>query len=129
MHDQCGTPAYIAPEILLNQGYEGFSVDIWSAGVVLYTMLAGVVPFKHKYLNEMHYSIIQGKYDDIENISHEAMSLIRGILQTDPAKRLTVEEILSSEWLSIDRFDDGLKNKNKCNLKNFYNFSFKNIQI
>ena len=111
MHDQCGTPAYIAPEILLNMGYEGFTVDIWSAGVVLYTMLAGVVPFKHKYLNDLHYSIIQGKYDDIENISSEGMDFIKGILQVDPKKRMTIEDILDHEWL---RFDDNYKNKNKC---------------
>jgi len=44
--DQCGTPAYIAPEILKDQGYYGFAVDIWSSGVVLFAMLYGTVPFK-----------------------------------------------------------------------------------
>jgi 5'-AMP-activated protein kinase catalytic alpha subunit len=46
MHEQCGTPAYIAPEILKDQGYNGFKVDMWSAGVCLYAMLIGSVPFK-----------------------------------------------------------------------------------
>jgi 5'-AMP-activated protein kinase catalytic alpha subunit len=46
MHEQCGTPAYIAPEILKDQGYSGFKVDMWSAGVCLYAMLIGSVPFK-----------------------------------------------------------------------------------
>jgi len=119
MHDQCGTPAYIAPEILRNKGYEGFAVDVWSAGVVLYTMLAGVVPFKHKYLDELHLSIIQGKYDDIENVSAEAMSLIKGILQTDPQKRLTIEQILDHEWLRFDLFEDNFRNKNKCKIRLF----------
>ena len=45
IYEQCGTPAYIAPEILLDEGYSGFGPDIWSAGVVLYTILYGVVPF------------------------------------------------------------------------------------
>lgn len=127
MHDQCGTPAYIAPEILLNNGYEGFGVDIWSAGVVLYTMLAGMVPFKHKYLNDLQISIMQGKYEDIENISLEAMDLIKGILQTDPSKRLKIEDILNHEWLRFDRIDDNLRNKNRCKLKQmkiFYNIHY-----
>lgn len=46
MSEQCGTPAYIAPEILRNNGYYGFQADMWSAGVVLFAMLYGTVPFK-----------------------------------------------------------------------------------
>lgn len=53
MSEQCGTPAYIAPEILLDKGYEGFAVDIWSAGVVLYAMLYGTVPFKANNMSEL----------------------------------------------------------------------------
>jgi serine/threonine protein kinase len=53
MTEQCGTPAYIAPEILKDEGYEGFAVDIWSAGVVLYAMLYGAVPFKANDLAEL----------------------------------------------------------------------------
>ena len=53
MTEQCGTPAYIAPEILLDKGYTGFAVDIWSAGVVLYAMLYGSVPFKANDLAEL----------------------------------------------------------------------------
>ena len=46
IQEQCGTPAYLAPEIIADKGYKGFNVDIWSLGVLLYTMLQGTVPFK-----------------------------------------------------------------------------------
>jgi serine/threonine protein kinase len=62
MTEQCGTPAYIAPEILLDKGYEGFMADIWSAGVVLYAMLYGTVPFKANNMSELQKMIIKGKY-------------------------------------------------------------------
>jgi len=52
MHEQSGTPAYIAPEILREEGYSGFKADIWSAGVVLYAMLCGTVPFKASNMKE-----------------------------------------------------------------------------
>lgn len=66
MHDHCGTPAQIAPEIFLNKGYEGFSCDIWSAGVTLYYMLSDNQPFKANSLPDLQQVIILGKYDKIE---------------------------------------------------------------
>ena len=99
MLEQCGTPAYIAPEILLNEGYEGFTVDVWSAGVVLYAMLSGTVPFKGTDLKELNNIIISGKYQPIEDISKEASNLLKNILEVDPKKRITIENILNHPWL------------------------------
>jgi serine/threonine protein kinase len=62
MHEQSGTPAYIAPEILREKGYRGFKADVWSAGVVFYAMLFGTVPFKASNMKELHKMIIKGKY-------------------------------------------------------------------
>ena len=53
MTEQCGTPAYIAPEVFENKGYEGYQSDVWSAGVVLYAMLYGTVPFKANNMTEL----------------------------------------------------------------------------
>lgn len=69
MHEQSGTPAYIAPEILREQGYKGFKADIWSAGVVLYAMLCGTVPFKASNMKELHKMIMKGKYYFKEEVS------------------------------------------------------------
>ena len=100
MFEQCGTPAYIAPEILINKGYEGFGVDIWSAGVVLYAMLGGTVPFKGNNLKELHDLIINGDYKEIKGISEEAEDLLKNILEVDPEKRIKTEEILNHPWLA-----------------------------
>ena len=94
MHEQSGTPAYIAPEILKEEGYSGFKADIWSAGVVLYAMLCGTVPFKASNMNELHKMIIKGKYHLKEEVSDEAKSLMKSMLNTDPNSRITISKIL-----------------------------------
>ena len=62
VREQCGTPAYIAPEIIAGTGYEGFSSDTWSLGVMLYAMLAGTVPFKANSMPDLHKVILRGKF-------------------------------------------------------------------
>jgi len=57
MTDSCGTPAYIAPEVINSNGYQGFSSDIWSAGVVLYAMIYGAVPFKAQEIDDLYDNI------------------------------------------------------------------------
>jgi serine/threonine protein kinase len=99
MREQCGTPAYIAPEILIDEGYEGFGVDMWSAGVVLYAMLYGSVPFKANNMQDLHKLILKAKYTLKDDISKESRSLISGLLEKDPKKRLTVNKVLSHEWM------------------------------
>lgn len=100
MHDHCGTPAYIAPEIFLNKGYEGYSCDIWSAGVTLYYMISGSQPFKANNLPDLQQVIIEGKYEKIEGVSSEVRDLIDGMLQIDTKKRITITQILSHPWLN-----------------------------
>ena len=100
MHEQSGTPAYIAPEILKEEGYQGFKADIWSAGVVFYAMLFGTVPFKASNMKELHKMIIKGKYNLKEEISDEAKHLMRSMLETDPTKRISISKILSHPWFN-----------------------------
>ena len=81
MTEQCGTPAYIAPEILKDKGYSGFKVDIWSAGVCLYAMLVGTVPFKGNTMQELHLQILSGKYEIKDEIlTDEAKDLLSKLL-------------------------------------------------
>jgi len=124
LYDKCGTPMYMAPEILLsskNHGYEGYPVDIWSAGISLYIMLSGTLPFNLKNNEnssmdessenniELQYSIINNDPKYIEKISDEARDLLKGLLNKNPNKRLTIEQILNHPWLQMDE----KKGKNK----------------
>ena len=115
MFEQSGTPAYIAPEIIRDKGYKGFKADLWSAGVVLFALLFGTVPFKANNMKDLHQQILKAKYNMKEEISEQAKDLIRGLLQIDPKKRLSVSQVLKHEWLagaeflSLDIFNDAEK--------------------
>lgn len=118
MHDQCGTPAYIAPEIIRNNGYEGYTCDLWSAGgnnndnvVVLYTMLSGTVPFKANNMQDLHKIILKGTYNPIKDISDEASNLLKCILEVDIRKRYNVEQILNHPWMKINENNGKFKTK------------------
>ena len=112
MYEHCGTPAYIAPEIFKDNGYEGFSCDIWSAGVTLYYMIAGTQPFKANKIEDLKEIILKGKYEPIQDASEEVNDLINGMLQLNPEKRLTIEEILKHPWLK----KVNIKNREKLNI-------------
>ncbi len=99
MTEQCGTPAYIAPEILRGKGYEGFGVDVWSAGVVLYAILHGTVPFNATEMPDLQKLVLKGKYKLREDLSHGAKDLLRRMLELDPAKRIDTDQVYSHEWL------------------------------
>jgi serine/threonine-protein kinase SIK2 len=99
--DQCGTPAYLAPEIVLDKGYEGFWSDIWSLGVLLYCMACGTVPFKANNLQDLHKAILVGKYDLPDFLSVNLKHLIRSMLVIVPNRRIPIDRILRHRW-----FDD-----------------------
>jgi len=106
MFEQSGTPAYIAPEIIKDKGYKGFKADLWSAGVVLFAMLYGTVPFKANNMKDLHKQIIDARYNLKDEITAEAKDLIKSLLNPDPNTRFTITETLGHVWLegaSIDK--------------------------
>jgi serine/threonine protein kinase len=107
--EQCGTPAYLAPEIIIDEGYEGFYADIWSLGVLLYAMLQGTVPFKANNIADLHKLILKGQFDfAVESISEESKDLIRKMLVLTPDQRISLPEMLNHPWLrETDSLDDG----------------------
>ena len=80
IQEQCGTPAYLAPEIIIDKGYEGFFVDVWSLGVLLFAMLCGTVPFKASNLDDLHKLILKGDFTFPTELSSEAQALVKGMI-------------------------------------------------
>jgi len=97
-----GTPGYVAPEIVRRVSY-GAAVDLWACGVLLYIMLSGRMPFYGKDDQACLKMIGIGKYEfpdrEWSTISEDAISLVRGLLQVDPEKRLTADAALHHSWL------------------------------
>ena len=125
LKDQCGTPVYMAPEILKGNGYKGFPVDVWSAGVALYIMLSGTLPFNKDKDHDLEYSILNNNIKEIKDISDEGNNLLKNILEKDPNKRYTCNQILEHPWLNSNLIDDenpdldynnNIKNVNKYHL-------------
>ena len=106
LYDQCGTPAYIAPEVVAGEGYEGFPVDLWSSGVVLYSLLMGSIPFKAQNINELQGLIMSGNYKKTTGISKNANDLLNKLLEINPKKRINVEEALNHPWFSDNNNDN-----------------------
>lgn len=98
LHTLCGTPAYVAPEILAKKGYDGAKVDIWSCGVILYVLAAGFLPFSDTNLMNLYRKIYQGEFRCPRWMSPELRKLLSRLLDTNPASRITIDEIRNDPW-------------------------------
>jgi len=129
----CGTPNYVAPEILLQKGY-GKEVDVWSLGVILYILLCGYPPFYDESDAVLFEMIMKGKFDfDARywgDVSKEAKSLIRNMLIVDPARRLTTQQVLSHPWITgiTDLPNVNLSKSISTNLKKHFSYTTPQIK-
>jgi len=102
---QCGTPGYVAPEILEGIAYDTKS-DMWSLGVIVYILLGGYPPFIEQNQRELFRKIRKGHYEFHEeywgSVSDDAKDLISCLLTVQPAKRLSAEEALNHKWMRLD---------------------------
>jgi len=97
--EQCGTPAYIAPEVITNEGYKGFYIDHWSLGVLLYAMITAKVPFHASNMQELLEVIMKKKLRFSLTVSKLVVDLIESLLKINPVERLSIPEILEHPWM------------------------------
>ncbi len=97
----CGSPCYAAPEMIAGKKYVGLQVDIWSSGVVLFALLCGYLPFEDPNTSSLYKKILGGDFTIPKHVSGHARDLLKGILNTDPQKRLTIAQIRAHHWLQL----------------------------
>ncbi|XP_042402550.1 CBL-interacting protein kinase 32-like isoform X1 [Zingiber officinale] len=102
LHTTCGTPNYVAPEVLNDRGYDGATADLWSCGVILFVLLAGYLPFEDSNIMTLYKKISSAEFKCPSWLSFGAMRLLARILHPNPSTRVTIPEILEDEWFKKD---------------------------
>ncbi|CAK9319809.1 unnamed protein product [Citrullus colocynthis] len=98
LHTLCGTPAYVAPEILAKKGYDGAKIDVWSCGIILYVLTTGYLPFNDSNLMAMYRKIYRGDFRCPKWTSPDLRRFLSRLLDTNPETRITVDEIYRDPW-------------------------------
>nr|XP_023681278.1 MAP/microtubule affinity-regulating kinase 3 isoform X4 [Paramormyrops kingsleyae] len=105
----CGSPPYAAPELFQGKKYDGPEVDVWSLGVILYTLVSGSLPFDGQNLKELRERVLRGKYRIPFYMSTDCENLLKRFLVLNPAKRGTLEQIMKDRWINAGCEEDELK--------------------
>ncbi|MBN3310011.1 MARK4 kinase, partial [Amia calva] len=110
----CGSPPYAAPELFQGKKYDGPEVDIWSLGVILYTLVSGSLPFDGQNLKaspstELRERVLRGKYRVPFYMSTDCESILRRFLVLNPSKRCTLEQIMKDKWMNAGYEGEELK--------------------
>ncbi|KAG6401360.1 hypothetical protein SASPL_138214 [Salvia splendens] len=98
LHTLCGTPAYVAPEILAKRGYDGAKVDVWSCGIVLFVLTAGYLPFNDPNLMNMYKKIYKGEFRCPKWMSPDLKRFFSRLLDTNPESRISIDEMKLDPW-------------------------------
>ncbi|KAM9645258.1 MAP/microtubule affinity-regulating kinase 3 isoform 13-T14 [Trichechus inunguis] len=105
----CGSPPYAAPELFQGKKYDGPEVDVWSLGVILYTLVSGSLPFDGQNLKELRERVLRGKYRIPFYMSTDCENLLKRFLVLNPIKRGTLEQIMKDRWINAGHEEDELK--------------------
>jgi serine/threonine protein kinase len=107
LHTTCGTPNYVAPEVLADKGYDGRPADTWSAGVILYVLLAGFLPFDEQHMSKLFAKIQKAEFVYPAWFTAPVKKLISSILVPDPTTRATISMIEADPWfIGPDNYHD-----------------------
>ncbi|GLU14029.1 hypothetical protein SLE2022_306230 [Rubroshorea leprosula] len=98
LHTTCGTPNYVAPEVINNKGYDGAKADLWSCGVILFVLMAGYLPFEDSNLMALYKKIFKADFTCPPWFSSSAKKLILRILDPNPLTRITIAEVIENDW-------------------------------
>ena len=102
---RCGSPYYIAPEIITNQEKECYSeeADVWSLGIILYLFATGSLPFMDDNIQKLFYKIINEPHNlkSYDNIPEALADLINQMLEKDPSRRITIDDVIKHEWIHL----------------------------
>ncbi|CAC5383784.1 MARK [Mytilus coruscus] len=104
----CGSPPYAAPELFQGKKYDGPEVDVWSLGVILYTLVSGSLPFDGQNLKELRERVLRGKYRIPFYMSTDCENLLKKFLVLNPTKRASLENIMRDKWMNVGFEDDEL---------------------
>ncbi|XP_041122938.1 MAP/microtubule affinity-regulating kinase 3 isoform X2 [Polyodon spathula] len=105
----CGSPPYAAPELFQGKKYEGPEVDVWSLGVILYTLVSGSLPFDGQNLKELRERVLRGKYRIPFYMSTDCENLLKRFLVLNPIKRGTLEQTMKDRWINAGCEEEELK--------------------
>ncbi|VDK50482.1 unnamed protein product [Anisakis simplex] len=96
----CGSPAYAAPELIQGSAYLGNEADVWSMGVLLYTLLCGSLPFEDDNMQTLYRKISRGVYYEPDYLSSSSKDLLKALLQVNPKNRISIDELILHPWLN-----------------------------
>jgi len=105
----CGSPPYAAPELFQGKKYDGPEVDVWSLGVILYTLVSGSLPFDGSTLRELRERVLRGKYRIPFYMSTDCENLLKKFLVLNPSRRASLEVIMKDKWMNMGYEEDELK--------------------